>query len=77
MTREQRIVFANDLQTRKLKARAAVALLISEGMDPWLAEEDVFQILGGSDIVQEGKDGKDYYIDSGKSVEEVNRLMAE
>ncbi len=74
---EQQKTVIRNLKVGKIKARAAVAQLVEAGKDLFFAEEAVFHALGGSDIVREGKDGKDYYDDSGKSVEEVNRLMAE
>lgn len=77
LTQEERKAIFAGLKTGKVKARAAVALLVADGTAPFFAEEKVFHALGGGDTRQEGKDGKMYYTDSGKSVEEVDRLMDE
>lgn len=73
---QQKIVIRN-LKAGKIKARVAIAQLIDAGKDPFFANEAVFHALGGDDCIQEGKDGKDFYMSSGKLVEEVRRLMKE
>lgn len=53
-----------------------VGALIGAGYRLAEARELVFYALGGSDLVEIGKDGAERYHASGRLVDEVERLMA-
>lgn len=58
-------------------AREAILELKARGMANHLASMNVFIALGGDDVVIEDQNGVPRYYNSGKSVEEVRRMMGD
>lgn len=58
-----------------VSARDAVASLLQLGYEPKTAEEMLFIVAGGDDVIFKDADGVDRYLTSGKSVKEVEQLL--
>lgn len=75
VTDEEENVILTEVKAGRITARAAIARLVAGGMHKFAAANHVFITLGGDDIINTGKDGIARYDYSGKSVDEVRRLM--
>lgn len=75
MTIEETNAILIQVKQGALSAQQAISRLVAGGMKAFTANNRVFITLGGDDIIVTGKDGVARYDYSGKSVEEVDRLM--
>ena len=66
--------FFEALAQGKISPRAAIAALVAAGHSTDEANDLVFSSLGGSDLVEIGKDGVERY-PSGKTIAEVEQAM--
>jgi hypothetical protein len=76
MNAEEIEALLEQVEANVVLPRAAVAQLAAAGFERDDAQQMVFAALGGSDLVEEGEDGRERYVPSGKLVREVKAAMS-